>query len=254
MKHGAIPVLLAVALTCSAAAQTPRRGATPAAPGTAAVLVTVTDGRGAPLEGVTVRVSGALDREGETAGDGTLRLQGLRAGTYRFRFMHDDSITLERDVTIAGGQRTLDQHVMLSPANRATRTDRTPASPPETTKPPKPLPPAGKVVSVSLPAYIEQNFIGGTQPQRVSNLACGGVVESVLWQIREPWEKRRHPNADAVLYIVGGEGTLRMNDRDLLLDAGTFVSLPRGTTYALTRRGRNPLIVFAALGGEPCTP
>ena len=107
---------------------------------------------------------------------------------------------------------------------------------------------------MSLPAYIEQNFIGGTQPQKTSNLACSGVVESVLWQIREPWQNRRHPSADAMLYVVGGEGTLRMNDRDVPLDAGTFVSVPRGTAYGLTRRGRNPLIVLGTLGGEACAP
>jgi mannose-6-phosphate isomerase-like protein (cupin superfamily) len=55
-----------------------------------------------------------------------------------------------------------------------------------------------------------------------------------------------------MLYVVGGEGTLRMNDRDVPLDAGTFVSVPRGTAYGFTRRGRNPLIVLATLGGEAC--
>jgi mannose-6-phosphate isomerase-like protein (cupin superfamily) len=120
--------------------------------------------------------------------------------------------------------------------------------------PAKPLPPAGKPVTVSVPSYIEQNFITNSQPQKVSNVACSGVVESVLWQIREPWPNRRHPNADAMLYVVGGEGTVRMNDRDLPLQAGAFVSVPRGTTYAFTRRGRNPLIVLATLGGEPCAP
>ena len=57
-----------------------------------------------------------------------------------------------------------------------------------------------------------------------------------------------------MLYVVGGEGALHMNDRDLPLEAGTFVSVPRGMTYGLTRRGRNPLIVLATLGGEPCAP
>lgn len=257
MKHAAL-LLLSVALASSAAAQTARRGAAPPAPATAAVIVTVTDGKGAPLEGVSVRVTGAADREGDTARDGTLRLQGLRAGTYRFRFTRPGSITLERDVLVASGQRTIDQYVTLSAADGTAAPSPSqspsPAPPPEPSKPSKPLPPAGKAVSVSLPSYIEQNFIGGSQPQKVSDVACSGLVESVLWQIREPWQNRRHPNADAMLYVVGGEGSLRMNDRDLQLEAGTFVSVPRGTTYGLTRRGRNPLIVLATLGGESCSP
>ena len=63
---------------------------------------------------------------------------------------------------------------------------------------------------------------------------------------------RQHDRADAMLYTVGGEGLMRMNERDIPLDAGTFVSVPRGTRYSVTRRGRNPLIVLATLAGEPC--
>jgi hypothetical protein len=248
MTHVAFAFLLVLTLRSPAEAQPARRGATPA-PATASIAVTVTDGRGTPLEGVTVRVSGAVDREDATARDGTIRLQGLRSGAYRFRFMRDGFITLERDITVASGQRTMDQQVMLSAAERTAA-----APPPAAAKPEKPLPPPGKAVTVSLPAYIEQNFIGATQPQKVSNVACSGVAESVLWQVREPWVGRQHENADAMLYTVGGEGLLRMNERDLPLDAGTFVSVPRGTRYSVTRRGRNPLIVLATLAGAPCAP
>jgi mannose-6-phosphate isomerase-like protein (cupin superfamily) len=127
-----------------------------------------------------------------------------------------------------------------------------PAPPPEPAKP-APLPPPGKAVTVSVPDFVEQNLISASQPQRVSAVACSGVIQTVLWQVREPWENRQH-TADAMLYVVGGEGTLRMNDNDLPLSAGRFVSVPRGTSYSLTRRGRNPLIVLASLGGDPCSP
>jgi mannose-6-phosphate isomerase-like protein (cupin superfamily) len=248
MKHPAFALLLMLAMSPPLAAQTGRRGTTPPATNTT-VLLTVTDGKGAALGGVTVRVSGAVDREAQTASDGTLSLQGLRSGAYRFRFTRDGFVTLERDVTVPAGQRTMDQHVMMSAGERAAVT------PAETAKPAKPaLPAPGKAVTVSLPAYIEQNFIGGTQPQKVSTVACSGLAQSVLWQIREPWVKRQHENAEAMLYTVGGEGLLRMNERDLPLEAGTFVSVPRGTVYSVTRRGRNPLIVLATLAGEACSP
>ena len=252
MQQVAFPLVLFLALASPASAQRAGRS-TPTQPAaaTAAVIVTVTDGKGAPLQGVAVRVSGAVDREGETEKDGMVRLQGLRPGTYRFRFTHPDAVTLERDVTIAAAQKTVDQTVMLSAAERPAPP---PAPEPAKPTPAKPLPPPGKAVSVSLPAYIEKNFIAGSQPQKTSNVACSGVIESVLWQIREPWQNRRHPDADAMLYVVGGEGSVRMNDRDVPLEAGTFVSVPRGTTYGFSRRGRNPLIVLATLGGEPCTP
>jgi quercetin dioxygenase-like cupin family protein len=103
-----------------------------------------------------------------------------------------------------------------------------------------------------VPDFVEQNLIRNSEPQKASAVACSGLVQTVLWQVREPWDKRQHPDSDAMLYVVGGEGTLRMNDRDIPLAAGRFVSVPRGTSYGLIRRGRNPVIVLATLGGEGC--
>ena len=107
-------------------------------------------------------------------------------------------------------------------------------------------------MSLSVPDYIEQNFIKNTEPQKMSAVGCSGLANTVLWQIREPWENRQHAGADAMLYVIGGEGTIRLDSRDTQMEAGSFASVPRGTTYSLTRRGRNPLIVLATLAGEAC--
>jgi mannose-6-phosphate isomerase-like protein (cupin superfamily) len=105
-----------------------------------------------------------------------------------------------------------------------------------------------------VPDFIERNFIAGSQPQKVTTVACSGLAQTVLWQIREAWTNRQHAAAEAMLYVVGGEGTLALEGRNVSLSAGTFASVPRGTTYGLTRRGRNPLIVLANLAGEACSP
>jgi mannose-6-phosphate isomerase-like protein (cupin superfamily) len=105
---------------------------------------------------------------------------------------------------------------------------------------------------VNLPDYIEQNLITNSQPQKVSQISCSGVGNNVLWQVREPWENRQHPNADAMLYVVAGEGLLRLGSADLPVGAGSFTQVPRGTTYSITRKGRNPIIILATLVGEPC--
>ena len=244
----AVLLSLCASLPSPVDAQTPtRRAASPAA--TTTLTVTVTDGKGGPINDVLVRASGPVDREARTQG-GSIRFEGLRTGLYRLRFIHDDYVTLERDVNVPAGQRSLDQHVMLSPAEKVA-----PPPPPEPEPPkPAPLPPPGKAVTVSIPDFVEQNLIGSSEPQKVSAVACSGLVQTMLWQVRETWDKRAHEASDAMLYVVGGEGTIRLNDRDLPLAAGRFVSVPRGTTYGLTRRGRNPLIVLASLAGEACTP
>ena len=242
-------ILLSLACATTVAAQTKTKPRA-ASPTTTTLSITVTDGKGAPLSGVDVRASGPVDRDATTESGGTVRLEGLRSGTYRFRFTRDGYITLERDITVPSAQRLMDQHVMLNAGAKPVA----PAAPPPAPEPAKPqgLPPPGKPATLSVPDFIEKNFIQGSQPQKVSPVACSGLEQTVLWQIREPWENRQHAGADAMLYVIGGEGSIKMDGRDIPLQAGSFVSVPRGTGYALTRRGRNPLIVLATLAGEPC--
>jgi hypothetical protein len=100
--------------------------------------------------------------------------------------------------------------------------------------------------------FIEKNFISGREPQREDMVGCSGLGRSVLWQVRDPWTGRVHDDTDVMLYVIGGEGGLRLGSRDVPLAAGGFAVVPRGTSYALTRRGRNPLIVLAFFAGTAC--
>jgi len=114
------------------------------------------------------------------------------------------------------------------------------------------LPPPGAPKTVSLPDFIEKNFISGREPQKESLIGCSGVGQAVLWQIREPWNGRQHTAADGMIYVIGGDGRLRLGEREFTVAAGAFAVVPRGTTYNLSRSGRNPLVVLAVLAGAPC--
>ena len=91
------------------------RAAAQASTATGTLTVTVTDGGGLPVQGVEVRASGPLDREGTSLASGLVRFLGLRGGDYRLRFTHEKYVLLERDVTMRPGQsQSID--VMLSDA------------------------------------------------------------------------------------------------------------------------------------------
>jgi hypothetical protein len=215
---------------------------------TTVATVTVTDEAGAPLTDVRVMLTGLLDRSGSTQTNGIVKFDGLRAGVYRLRFSKEGYTTLEREFEWRAGQPAPAPSVTLSTAPP-------PPAPPPTPAPARPsMPSPGKPVSLSLPDFIEKNYITNSQPQKTSPVACSGLAQNVLWQIREPWENRQNDAADTMLYVIGGEGTLRLDGRDSALQAGHFASIPRGSSYSLLRRGRNPLIVLATLVGEPCQP
>jgi len=213
---------------------------------TTVATVTVTDETGAPIPDVRVMLTGLLDRSGSTQTNGVVKFDGLRAGVYRLRLTKEGYTTLEREFEWRASQPAPAPAITLSAAPPP------PAPPPAAPAPKATMPPPGKAVSLSLPDFIEKNYITNSQPQKASPVACSGLAQNVLWQIREPWENRQNDNADTMIYVIGGEGTLRLDGRDMNMQAGHFAAVPRGSSYSLLRRGRNPLIVLATLVGEPC--
>lgn len=233
------------------AAQAPRPR--PAGGGTTTALLFITDGSGRPIEGVTVNVSGPVDREVKSPESGATRIEGLRAGTYRVRFTHEKFITFEKELTWRAGTAQPELSVTLNAA--PTPPPPPPPAPapaaPAATATPK-MPPPGTAKTVGIPEFIEKNFITNREPQKQSEIGCSGLSQALLWQIREPWTGRQHEAADGMFYVVAGEGRLRLGEREFNVASGAFAVVPRGTTYNLSRTGRNPLMVLAVLTGAGC--
>lgn len=220
---------------------------------TTTALLFITDGSGRMVEGVTVTVMGPVDREVKSSASGPTRIEGLRAGTYRVRFTHDQFITFEKEIIWRAGTAAPELSITL---NAAPTPPPPPPPPPAPVTPAAPtapqLPPPGSPKAVSIPDFIEKNFISGREPQKQSLIGCSGVGQALLWQIRDPWNGRQHASADGMIYVVAGEGRIKLGEREFTVSSGAFAVVPRGTTYNLSRSGRNPLMVLAVLAGAPC--
>lgn len=232
------------------AGQAPKPRPRPASGATTTALLFITDPGGTPIEGVTVTVTGPVDREATSPSSGPTRVQGLRAGTYRVRFTKEGLITFEKEIAWRAGAAAPEMSITL---NRAPEPPPPPPPPAPVPEPAAPaLPPAGAPKTIPLIDYIEKNLISGREPQKENLIGCSGVGQALLWQVRDPWTGRQHESADVMVYVIAGEGTLRLADRDVAVTNGSFAVVPRRTTYGFTRRGRNPLIVLAVLSGAPC--
>lgn len=223
----------------------------PSGASTTTALLYITDGSGRQIENVTVTVMGPIDREVKSPASGATRVEGLRAGTYRVRFAHEKFILFEKELVWRAGTAQPELSITL---NAAPVVAAPPPPPPVVVAAPATpkLPPPGTPKTVSLPDYIEKNFINGKEPQKENLIGCSGVGQALLWQVRDPWNGRQHESADGMLYVVGGDGRLKLGEREFTIAAGAFAVVPRGTTYNLSRSGRNPLIVLAILSGAPC--
>jgi mannose-6-phosphate isomerase-like protein (cupin superfamily) len=249
-------------LAISVGAQTPapspppstqaRRPAVRPKPGP--VQVTVRDQSGAPIAYAHVTVSGAVSRAVLTNADGVATLQAMPEGTFRLRFESEGFVTLERDLTVRTGQPH-DLEVELTPAPAP------PAAPqPEPPPPPSPAPPAvgpsGPPVTLSIPAFLDKNFIG-RDPLKESVLGCTGSSTTRLLQLRDPIALHSH-DLDEIIYVVAGDGAVRTRppgeprDESIVVGAGSLSVIPRGVPHAIERRGRNPLIILSTLAGAPC--
>jgi mannose-6-phosphate isomerase-like protein (cupin superfamily) len=242
-------LLLLLPAVCAAQAPTPaptkprQRPAPAASTATATMTVTVTDPTGSPIPGVRISATGPAPRKGETGDDGRVRFNLMRGGEYRLRFERDGFTTFERDVVMKAGA-PLDVDVTLTPAPPPPKPEPVPV--PSVTAPP------GDPNSLSVVDFVEKNF-NTRDPKRVDKVGCTASARTTIVQLREPVPEHASNDADEVIYVVAGEGTLRLGNRDVPLAATTMAVVPRGTAYGITRKGRNPLIYVSVVSGVPCT-
>lgn len=211
------------------------------------LTVAAVDGAGAPIPGARVILSGPATRDANTRDDGTIRLIRLRAGSYRVRVEHARFITLERELTLRAGQsQTIE--MTLSEAAAAPE----PADEEQPIEAEEPAAPPGESRSLVITNFIEKHFVG-RDPKREDELGCTASARTRLIQLRESLPEESIPDADEVIYVIAGEGTLRLGNRDVALESSALAVIPRGTVRAITRKGRNPLIVLSVVSGPSCT-
>ena len=252
-----IPVVMAgvaigtIGLAPTRAAQAPPKPAPtqkPAAapPRTASVRIAVKDPDGAILSGVHLQLSGAADAEFVTGGAGTVVVPNLKDGVYRVRCEREGFITLEREFTVRGSAYN-QMDIVLNPA---------PPPPPkpaaaEPAPPHAAVPAGGRPLTMSIVDYLDHNLIG-REPLKESVLACNPLETVRLLQMREGIAQHVHQGSDEMLYVVAGEGSVRIGDATTPLRSGSLVVVTNGTGHALDRSGKNPLIVVSTLIGAPC--
>jgi hypothetical protein len=245
MAGVAIAVVGAVA---THAAQLPARGpaqkSAAAPPKTASVRIAVKDQDGTGLSGVRLVLSGAGTGEFVTGGAGTMVVPDLKDGVYRLRCEREGFITLEREFTVRSGTYGQVDAVL----NAAPPPPPKPAPEPP---PPVAIPTGGRPLTMSVVDFLDRNLIG-REPLRESILACNPLETVRLLQMREGIAQHVHERGDEIIYVVAGEGTVRIGDVANPVRAGALVVVTNGTGHAFERAGKNPLIVVSTLVGTPC--
>ncbi len=232
----------------------PARRVQPRAVAPAPSTVIVRDQSGTPLADVKVSLSGPSSQQTTTAADGKAVLNALREGEYRLRFEREGFITLEREVTVAP-RRPLDVQVALNLAPPPPPPPAPPPPPPPPTPPPAPqtvaAAPTAPPIFVGIPDFLDKNYIG-REPLKESVMGCLSDSTTRLLQLRDALSEHTHSDMDEVLYVVAGEGTIRVRTQSSPVGPGTLAVIPHGQPHTITPRGKNPLMVISVLTGTPC--
>jgi mannose-6-phosphate isomerase-like protein (cupin superfamily) len=246
---------LVVGLLAIAQAQTPQTPPATSAAGQAkkpAILeVRVTDRAGAPLDAATVTAEGPLGRTGETDRSGSVTFKNVSAGTYRFRIERDKFIPLEKEVIVKGGtMATIDAALSAAPPPPEPPKPVA-APPPPAPKPATPTLAPGEPKALSVPDFI-QTQTGPRTGNTESAIGCSGATAAKVIQVRGALPSHVHASADEMLYVLSGEATVKLGDKEYSVTSGWFIVVPRGMDHAVTQKGRNPVTLVAIVGGPTC--
>lgn len=219
-----------------------KRPVTPAR--TASAVLSLHDREGASLSDVRLLVSGSAEPVELTTGPaGTAVVPNLKDGLYRVRCEREGFIVLERDFIVRSGARN-SVDIVLDPAPQ-------PPPPVAPTPPVAEVAPSGQPVTMSILDFLDRNFIG-REPLKESILACEPLETVRLLQIREGIAAHAHDRVDEIVYVLAGEGSVRIDEDAHPLRPGSLAVVPHGTSHAFDHSGKNPLVVVSALVGSPC--
>ena len=146
--------------------------------------VTVRDQAGSPIAYVHVTLAGSVSRTVITNADGGASLLSLPDGIYRVRFEHERFVTLERELTVRNGQPS-EFEVEMSAGPAPTLAPAAPEPPPPLPPSPTAVAPSGPPVTLSIPAFLDKNFIG-REPLKESVVGCTAASTTRVLQLREP--------------------------------------------------------------------
>ena len=214
-----------------------------------AIVLTIASERGEPLSGASVAVHGAVDRAGTSGPDGTVTLQNMPVGTYRCRVTRDGYITLDKEVTVKSAARSTGEAVLS-------------AAPPPPPPPPAPTPtpesrPAPNMGQPGTPATMNaaemaDQMLRDSQASGQRMLGCSGLVQSSLLVAKDNTVFRGPTDVDEIMYVLGGDATLTIGDKEQAITSGWFGLVPRGMPHSVVRRGRSPIALLVIQSGKPC--
>lgn len=130
------------------------------------------------------------------------------------------------------------------------------AAPPPPPPPPEPtkslLPGRPRVLSV--PDTWDREKVRGRDKVKETVLGCSGATAARMIEFREDLAAHTHQEADEMLYVVAGEGSLKLGSSEQTLGPGDLAVVPRGMEHSLVHKGRTPSLLLLSIISDQLCP
>ena len=111
---------------------------------------------------------------------------------------------------------------------------------------------SGKYNARNLDRLLEENKLAGGENIKVVMLSRNTRSANMLVQVRDREPLRRHIDSDITVFLLRGEGDMRIGKETRPVKAGDVIHIERGTIHAYIHRGAEPaaaLVVYSPAPG-----
>ncbi|MBI3576186.1 MAG: cupin domain-containing protein [Gammaproteobacteria bacterium] len=111
---------------------------------------------------------------------------------------------------------------------------------------------SGKHDARDLDRLLEENKLAGGENIKVVTLSRGPRSANMLVQVRDREPLHRHADSDITVFLLRGEGELRVGKQMHAVKIGDVMHIPRGAVHAYINRGPEPaaaLVVYSPAPG-----
>ncbi len=110
---------------------------------------------------------------------------------------------------------------------------------------------AGKYYLKNLEQWLDENKIAKEENIKVVPLSRSARSTNLLVQIRDREPLHLHADSDITVFLLRGEGELRIGKQTQPVKAGDVLHIPRGAVHAYINRGPEPAAAFVVYSPAP---
>ncbi len=113
------------------------------------------------------------------------------------------------------------------------------------------VPEDGQTTRRNLDQMMQQYPLGANENIRFTRLSSDGLSTNLLMQVRGREPLHHDADSDITMFLLRGQGTIRIGDRSFPVKAGDVLHIPRGVPHGFVNQGSGIGIALLVLSPSP---